>query len=488
MENNNSLAKQFNAGSLLRYALPSILMMAVFSMYSIVDGMFISRFVGQNALAGLNIIFPVTNLLVAVTIMIAHGGNATISKYMGEGKAERAKQVFSSLVLVALGFGVTLMAVGLPLVRQISYALGANEATIEYSVAYGGTMLIFVPFAVLQMLYQTFFVTAGKPQLGLILTLVSGGTNVLLDYIFIVPCNMGIGGAALATSLGQAIPAVFGTIYFFVRRNGALSYVRPRINRRELFGSLANGSSEMLSNLAVAITTVMFNLLMCKFLGEEGISAITIIQYTQFLLTSIFMGYSAGIAPIVGYKYGAKDTKQQQLIFKISMLFIGIFSVAIFLVAFFARGGLVSIFADPTKDPEVYNIAVAGLVLFAPSYLFAGYNIFASSYFTAFSNGFVSALLSFMRTLVFLVLCLIILPAIWQVDGVWLAVPVAEALALIMSIVYLVLYGKRYGYALVGAKLKGDAQVTDNAVEDVTPIEDTSVDDTRVDDDTSNEQ
>ena len=448
----NSLAQKFNVWSLIKFTLPSMLMMVVFSMYSVVDGMFISKFVGTDALAGLNIIFPVTNILVAIIIMVAHGGNAVISKYMGEGNDERARQVFTSLVLVGITFGVVHMTIGLSLLRKIAYALGANEATIEYAVAYGGTMLLFAPLAVLQMLYQTFFTTAGKPNIGLVLTLVSGVTNVILDYVFIVPLELGIGGAALATSIGQAIPAIFGTCYFAFNRKGTLHYVVPKLTMRELTKSLTNGSSEMLSNVSVAITTMIFNIKMGRLLGEDGIAAITIIQYTQFLLTSLFMGYSSGIAPVVGFKYGARDTAQQKLIFKLSIVLIGVTSLLIFGISIPCRGLLVSIFSSEAENANVYELACYGFLLFAPSYLFVGYNIFASSYFTAFSNGFVSALLSFMRTLVFLLICLLVLPAIWGVEGVWLAVPVAEALALIMSIVFLVKYGKKYGYALVGNK------------------------------------
>ena len=445
MEANNTLSRQFKAGSLLRYAMPSVFMMMIFSMYSVVDGMFISKFVSTDALAGLNIVFPITNLLVAICIMIAHGGNAIISKYMGEGDMNKARQVFTALPLVALGFGGIIMLFGLLYTTPIAYFLGANEATIDHAVAYGRTMLMFVPFSVLQMMYQTYFVTAGKPHLGLILTLISGVTNVILDYVFIIPCNMGIAGAALATCIGQSIPAIFGTLYFLFKRNGTLYYVIPKISIRDLMKTLSNGSSEMLSNISVAITTFMFNIEMREFLGEDGIAAVTIIQYTQFLLTSLFMGYSAGVAPVVGYKYGANDRKQQKVIFKISMIFIGVASLIIFTLSMLLRGPLTQIFAE--KGSNVYNLATYGFLLFAPSYLFVGYNIFASAYFTAFSNGFISALLSFMRTLLFLIICLIVLPLIWKVNGVWLAVPVAEGLAIILTIYFLIKYGKRYGYS-----------------------------------------
>ncbi len=443
----NALAVNFKIKSLLRYTLPSIVMMVVFSMYSIVDGMFISRFVGTDALAGVNIIFPVISVLIAVGIMIASGGSAVIAKFMGEKQNQKAKETFSMLIIIGLILSGIFMLFCLLFTREIAYLLGANDVTVGYAVEYGRMTFYFLPLALLQMLYQTFFVTAGKPLLGLILTFASGITNVILDYVFIVPANMGISGAALGTVIGYSIPAIVGTVYFIFNKKSSLRFVIPKASFKTLLKVFTNGSSEMVTNIAIAVTTLMFNLQMNKFLGADGIAAITIVQYMQFLLCSVYMGYSSGVAPIVSYKYGARDYEQQKLIFKISLVFIIFFSVVVFLFSELASKYLVLIFAP--KISKVYEYACFGFLIFSVSYLFCGINIFASSYFTAFSNGKVSAFISFMRTLVFIIICLAVLPELFGVVGVWIAVPVAEFLSLFISIGFIVRYGRLYGYSLL---------------------------------------
>lgn len=440
----NGIAQEFNLISLLRFVAPTVVMLVFMSLYQMVDAVFVSKFVGENALSALNIVYPFPSIVIAVSIMLATGGSAIIARNMGEGKEKEAKENFSFIVLVGAVIGVAIATAGILFIEPLIYMLGATPSLYDYCYEYLFILVLSVPLSVFQMLFQSFFVTAGKPHLGLTLTVLGGGSNIVLDYVFIVLCGFGVSGAALATSIGYSIPGLFGLIYFAVSRKGTLYFVKPVFRWGVLFKCCINGSSEMVNNLAVAVTTFLFNVLMLKYAGEAGVAAITIVLYAQFLMTSAFMGFSSGIAPVVSFNYGSGNVRQLKKIFKISVWVITVVSAAVFVIAETCSDVVIMVFTP--AGSEVFGLTKYGFAIFSFSFLCTGMNIFASALFTAFSNGKISAILSFLRTFVFLTACLLFLPLFWGVDGIWLAVPVAEVMALFVSVYYLVRFKKVYQY------------------------------------------
>ena len=438
----NKLAQNFTTASLLKFTAPTTIMLVFVSMYQMVDGVFVSNFVGENALSAINIVYPMPSIVIAIAIMLATGGSAIVAKNMGEGKIEEAKQNFSMVIFTGVSIGILCSIVGIIFIEPIIRVLGATDILFQYCYDYLYIIILFCPIVVLQMLFQTFLVTAGKPHLGLTLTIIGGFLNIFLDYLFIVKLQMGVRGAAIGTVMGYAIPAIIGAIYFLGNRKGTLYLVKPKLRLRTLAQICLNGSSEMVTNLAVAITTLLFNKIMLKYLGENGVAAITIVLYAEFLLTSIFMGFSSGVAPIFSYNYGNENYIEIKKLFKMSMRLIGIFSILMLVMAILFAKPIISVFIS--KGSVIFDIAYHGFLLFSISYLFTGVNIFASSMFTAFSNGRISAIISFLRTFVFLIASLIILPLIIGSDGIWLSVPLAEILSLGVSIMYII--SNRYEY------------------------------------------
>lgn len=438
-----SISQKFTPISLLKFALPSMVMMMFMSCYTIVDGIFISRYLGSEALSAANIVYPVFNLLLAVGIMFATGGSAVVSKKLGEGKKEEAMEDFSFLTAVGVALSVLLMIATLLFHNQISLFLGSSERILDYCNAYLIYLVLFAPACMLQSLYQSFFVTAGKPRLGLVLTVIAGLANAFFDYFFLAACGMEIEGAAIATGIGQMIPAVVGTVYFFFFK-GELHFVPFHFHGATLKQSCFNGSSEMVSNLANAIITYLFNIILMRIAGENGVAAITIILYAQFLFNSLYLGFSIGVAPVIGFQYGAKNRDQLKSLYKICNCFVIASSVVIAFFSWLLSDGIASIFVQDRG--ETYVMASEGLRIFALSFLFSGFNIFSSSLFTALSDGKTSAIISFGRTCVFIILSLMILPNILGLTGVWLAIPVAEFLAVFVSVYYQWTKRKKYGY------------------------------------------
>lgn len=440
----NSLEHRITPSFLLRFTLPTVVMMVFNSIYTMVDGAFVSNFVGTGALSAVNIVYPLINLIFAIGIMLATGGSAVVAKQMGEGKTERARQSFSLITLAGAAAGLLLAIAGLAFTRDIVLALGANEAIYSYCYDYALYLSPFIPLGILQVLFQYLLVTAGKPNLGLIATIAGGVANIALDYVLIVPLGMGIKGAALATGIGFAIPSVACLLYFWLARGGSLFFTRPVFSFHTLLKACTNGSSEMVSNLSVAITTFLFNIMMMRYLGEDGVAAITIVLYAQFLFTAVFLGYTSGVAPLISYNYGAHNTDRLKRLYRLSMTFIVLCSVGAYALSLLLSRGVVSVFAK--SGTRVFDLAIHGMSLFAVGFLFMGFNIFASGLFTAFSNGKVSAILSFLRTFVFILLAILALPPLVGVDGVWLSIPVAELLSLGVAGWYLVRLRKTYGY------------------------------------------
>lgn len=441
---NNQLAGKVTPWSLMKFTFPTIVMMVFMSMYTMVDGVFVSNLIGENALSAINIVYPVSSVMIAISIMLATGGGAIIARNMGEGKDLQAKENFSMITLVGIVIGILIMVLGLIFLKPIILAMRATPALYDYCHDYLKVLIFFAPFGVLQMLFQFFFVTAGKPKLGLWATVAGGVVNIVLDYVLITYTDMGIAGAAAATGLGYATPGIIGLLYFSLKRNGTLYFIRPKWRKAVLIQSCLNGSSEMVTNLATAITTFLFNVVMLRYLGENGVAAITVVLYAQFLLTSVYLGFSSGTAPLISYHYGMKNEKELHKLFKISLLFILVSSVLIFILSILLATGIVRVFVKP--DSEVFAIAKHGFLLFSVCYLFTGINIFASSMFTAFSNGKVSAIISFLRTFVLIVAAVLLLPVIMGTDGIWLAIPAAELLTMAVSAAYLVRYRKIYHY------------------------------------------
>ncbi len=429
--------QKWNTASLLRFAFPTIVMMVFMGLYTIVDTIFVARFVSTDALSAINIVCPVINLTVGLGTMIAAGGSAVVSRKMGAGLEQEAKEDFTLLVLAAAGIGAAILICGTLWLNPILLALGASERLLPYCRDYLGLLLLFLPANVIQTVYANLFVTAGKPGLGFGLSVLAGLANILLDYVFIVLGGMEIRGAALGTGLGYLIPAAAGTVFFF-RNRGALFFVKPRWRGALLTESCLNGSSEMVGQLAAALTTFLFNLTMMERLGEDGVAAVTIMIYSQFLLNTLFIGFSMGVAPVIGFHYGSGNRKQQRKILSICIRFLAAASLLIFALSI-SGGSLVVRMFTPDAS-RVYEIAAAGFPVFSVSFLFCGFNIFISALFTALSNGKVSAVLSFLRTFGLLCGGILLLPRLFGITGVWMAVPMAEGIMFFVSLGCLIYY------------------------------------------------
>ena len=444
MNNFNPLSQDFTIKSLLKFAYPTILMMLFMGLYTVIDTIFVARFANTNALSALNIVCPVINLTVGLGTMLATGGSAVIARKMGAGEQKRAAQDFTLIISAGVLSGLLITVLGTVLIDRIIRGLGASDILFPYCKEYLFTLLLFTPASILQVLFQNLIVTAGRPGIGMALGVSAGIANILLDYIFMVPFQMGVKGAAFGTGIGYIIPAAIG-LWFFSAAKSNLRFRKPAIDFSVLAESCTNGFSEMVSQAAAAVTTFLFNRVMMELLGENGVAAITIIIYTQFLLSAVFIGFSMGVAPVISYNYGKQDEKQLRNVFSICMRFIVVVSVSVFAAAFLFGSPLVGIFAE--KGTSVYEIARNGFLIFPFSFLFCGLNIFTSAIFTALSNGKLSAILSFLRTFGLITVLLLILPALLGVTGVWLAVPAAELITMIVAIVFLNQNREKYHYA-----------------------------------------
>ncbi|WP_318361626.1 MATE family efflux transporter [uncultured Agathobaculum sp.] len=444
MEQNNALAREFHTVSLIKFALPNIGMMIFLSLYTIVDGMFISRLVGTTALSAINMSFPLNSLQMAIGIMLGTGGSAIIARRQGEGRADEARQNFTMLVTVAALVGLCFAVLGNIFLDPILRVLGTSELQWADCRIYTLIQLAFAPMLFLQTSFQTLFVTAGKPGLGLLTSVGGGITNMVLDWLFIGPMNMGVAGAAIATCLGYCVPSVIGLVYFFRNRSGSLFFVPFKFDGATLAAACGNGSSEMVSNIANAVTTFMFNMLFMRYRGEDGVAAITIAMYFQFVFTAVYFGFSMGVAPVISYKFGERNIPQLGRIFRICMTFVLACSLGAYLLSWVTLEPALTLFTP--RGSGVYEIAMSGFPIYAVSFLLMGTSIFASSLFTALSDGLVSAIISFSRTLVFLAAMLLLLPLILEELGIWLAVPVAEGLGVMVSVYFLLKGRKKYQY------------------------------------------
>ena len=439
-----SLSDHFSYQKLLRFVAPSILMMIVTSIYSIVDGFFVSNFVGKNPFAALNLIFPVIMALAAFGFMIGTGGSALIAKTLGEGKKDEANRIFSMLVVVLAVGGAILSGVCILLLRPISYAVGATELTIDDCMLYGRVLLISLPFFMLQNSFQSFLATAEKPHFGLRVTVFAGLTNMALDFLLVYVFPFGLLGAALATAFSQIVGALIPLVYFLRPNDSPLRLTRPRFDFRALGKACYNGSSEMVSNLSTSLVGVLYNIQLMAIAQENGVSAYGVLMYVSFIFMAFFFGYSIAVTPVVGYHYGAQNHTELKSLLKKSLTITLISSLVMTVSSIALASPIARIFVG--YDAELCEMTVNALRLYALSFLVCGFNIFGSAFFTGLNNGTASALISFLRTLVLQVAAVLLLPRVLGIDGIWLAITAAEALTLLVTAALFLAGRRKYHY------------------------------------------
>jgi len=414
------------------------------SIYGVVDGFFVSNFVGKIPFAAVNFIMPFLMLLGAIGFMFGTGGSALVAKIMGEGDTDKANGIFSFVIMASVVTGVIISVTGFIFLEPVARFLGAEGALIRDAVLYGRIIILANPFFILQMAFQSFFVTAGKPGLGLISTVLAGVTNMILDFVLMVPLKMGIIGAALATSISQFVGGVVPLIYFSSKNKSALRLGKILPSFKALLKVTTNGSSELMTNISMSLVNMLYNIQLLKYAGENGIAAYGVLMYVNFMFLGVFIGYSVGSAPVISYHFGAKNHREVKGVLKKSLVINSVFALMMFLSANVFADALSGLFAG--YDEELFEMTKRGFLFISFSYLFAGFAIFFSGFFTALNDGLTSAILSFSRTLVFQLLAVIILPLIWGLDGIWISLTVAEVLAVMCGFVFLVLKRKKYNY------------------------------------------
>jgi len=438
------LSDHFSYSKLLRFTLPSICMMVFTSIYGVVDGLFVSNFAGKTPFAAINLVMPFIMILGGMGFMIGTGGTALVSKLMGEGKKDEANSTFSMMVLFTLLLGIVLSAVGFLTMRPVSYFLGATDAMIDDCVLYGRIVTGFTFAFMLQNVFQSFFIAAEKPRLGLIVTVAAGITNMVLDALFIAVFNWGVAGAAIATGLSQCVGGVLPLIYF-LRPNDSLLRMRPTSLRlRPILQACGNGSSELMSNISSSLVGMLYNFQLMHLIGEDGVSAYGVLMYVQFIFVAIFIGYSIGCAPVVSFHFGAQNHSELKSLLRKSTLLMASGGVLLTIAARLLAAPLARLFVG--YDAGLFELTSHAFRLFSWSFLLAGFNIFASGFFTALNNGAISAAISFLRTLVFQTASVLTLPLLLDVDGVWWAITVAEIFAFLISLMFLYLKRNKYHY------------------------------------------
>ena len=438
------LSDHFTYKRLLRFVLPSIVMMVFTSVYGVVDGLFVSNYTGKTPFAAVNLIMPVIMIMGTVGLMIGTGGSAIVSKTLGEGKKEKASEYFSMLVYTSIILGVLFTIAGLLLLRPIAIAIGAEGEILENCIVYGRILIIAtVPF-ILQYMFQSFFVTAEKPTLGLIVTIAAGVTNIILDWLLVGVFKYGIEGAAAATAMSQIIGGILPLFYFAFKNKSLLRLTKAKFYGKIFLKACTNGSSELMTNISTSLVNMLYNTQLLKMVGENGVAAYGVIMYVQYVFTAIYFGYSIGSAPIFGYNYGAENHKELKALLKKNLIITGTSGVILTAAAILLASPLSKIFVG--YDQELFELTCNGFKLFSISFLISGFNIFASSFFTALGNGLVSAAISFSRTLLFQVAAVMLLPMILGINGIWLAIVAAEAMAIIVTSIFLITNKKKYKY------------------------------------------
>jgi len=437
------LSEHFTYKKLIQFTIPTIIMMIFTSIYGVVDGLFVSNCVGSDAFAGVNLIMPALMILGAIGFMIGTGGSALVSKTMGEGDQEKANRYFSMLLYVVTIIGLIFTVIGFIVMEPVSKLLGAEGNLIDICVIYGRTLIIaLVPF-MLQNCFQSFLIVAEKPRMGLVISIITGVLNMILDFLMIYVFKMGVFGAAFATGISQLIGGIVPLIYF-IKKSENLKLVKTKLEGKPIWQVCANGSSEMVTNISMSVVNMLYNLQLMKYAGANGVVAYGIIMYVSFIFSGTYIGYSIGSAPIVGYHYGAENKEELKSLLKKSLKLLTITSIVMTVIGEVLAKSLAGIFVS--YDANLLEMTTNAIRIFSISYLISGINIFASSFFTALNNGVVSAAISFLRTLLFQIAMIFILPLIWGLNGIWLAVVFAEVFALVVSILFLVINRKKYQY------------------------------------------
>lgn len=439
------LSEHFTYHKLLRFVFPSIIMMIFTSIYSVVDGLFVSNFAGKTALASINLVFPVLMGLSALGFMIGTGGSAIVAKTLGEGKKEKANEYFSMLVYVTAIGGILLSMLGALMIPEIARILGAKGELLDNCILYARISFLSMPAFMLQNVFQSFFVTAEKPKLGLFVIVAAGVTNMVLDFVFVGVLGLGLTGAAVATVCGEFIGGLFPILYFTRPNSSLLRLGKTHYNGRILLQTCINGSSELMTNLSSSIVNSLYNIQLMRFAGENGVAAYGAIMYVNFIFVAIFLGYSIGSAPVISFHYGAGHHDELKNLFQKSLRLIGCWGLILAVISQFLAIPLSTLFVG--YDAELLAMTRHGFRIYCLVYLFNGFNIFGSSFFTALSNGGVSAAISFLRTLVFQIAAVLILPAILGINGIWSAVSAAELLTLCVTVSFLIRQRNKYHYA-----------------------------------------
>lgn len=440
-----SLSEHFTYKKLVKFTLPTIVMMIFTSIYGVVDGLFISNVVKGNAFASVNLIMPALMIVGTIGFMFGTGGSAIISKTLGEGDTDKANRYFSLLIYSEVVLGILFTVLGLIFLEPVAKLLGATKDLLPDCLTYGKILLLGMTAFILQNSFQSFLVSAEKPGFGLTISIIAGLTNMVLDFLFMYVFRWGVAGAAAATVISQIVGALVPLVYFISKNNSRLRLGKTRFELSPIIKTCTNGSSEMVTNLSMSLVNILFNIKLLEFAGANGVSAYGIIMYVSFIFVGTYLGYSVGSAPIISYHFGANNQNELKSIFKKSIKLLGIIAVIMTLFAELFAKPLASIFVSYDKD--LLDLTVNALSLYSLSYIISWFNIFASSFFTALNDGFVSALISFLRTLVFQVIVILTLPKFFDINGIWLSVLVAELLSLIVSIICFVKNKKKYNYA-----------------------------------------
>lgn len=440
------LSDHFTYGRLLRFTFPSIAMMIFTSIYGVVDGFFVSNFAGKTPFAAVNLIMPLLMIVATVGFLFGTGGTAIVSNVLGQGDRERANRYFSLFTYLSLGLGIFFSLLGFVLIRPISRMLGAQGALLENCVVYGRIILLATPFYILQLLFQSFFVTAEKPKLGLAVTVCSGVTNMVLDAVLVtlLPQPHKLAGAAVATSISQAVGSIVPLVYFF-RENTSLLRLGPtRYDGGAVAQATINGSSEFMSNISMSLVGTLFNLQLIHYAGENGVAAYGVMMYVSMIFSGAFIGYSIGTAPVIGFHYGAQNHAELKSLLRKSLVLLSILGICMTAAAELMAQPLAQFFVG--YDPALMQLTVSGFRIFALCFLFMGFAVFASGFFTALSDGLTSALISFLRTLVFEVAAVLILPKLLGIDGIWFSIVAADMLSVVLSFCFLAIKRKKYHY------------------------------------------
>lgn len=438
------LSSHFSYGKILKLVAPSIAMMVFVSIYGVIDGLFVSNFVGKTPFAAVNLVMPFLMVLGALGFMIGTGGSAIVSQTLGEGDKDKANRYFSFLVYVTFILGVVLAVLGEIFLPDIARFLRADESMLPYCVSYGRIIILALPFFMLQNVFQSFFTTAEKPALGFIVTVIAGFTNIIFDAVFVAGLSLGVEGAAVATCMSQAVGALIPIVYFSRKNNSLLRIGKTKCEFKMFLKTCANGSSEFVTNISVSVVSMIYNSRLMDMAGENGVSAYGVIMYVNFIFIAVLSGYAIGIAPVIGYNYGSRNNDELKNVFKKSLFIMAVFGAGLTLLAVGFSHPLAKLFVG--YDESLFIMTKNALRIYSIGFVIMGFCIFGSAFFTALGNGIVSALISFLRTFIFQIAAVIILPMILDLTGIWLSVPVSELFAFLITIFFFAKMRKKYGY------------------------------------------